>query len=234
VHHRGNRVLPEGSHAVGGVGDGARPGEDVGGRSDDAAADLFGRHVGGCADDRARQGAAGVQGAGDAEVDDAGSVHAHDDVAGLEVAVDDPGFVDRGQSGHRRDREPLQSGALRRPAGRDHFGKCGAVDEFADDVLPVTVRVGGQHAGRTERGDPFGMCQFRGESRAGLGVAAESCVQHLDRDRFAVRALAPVHHTLTALSEQADDAVRADLLGITCTKWLQTVQFILHRHAGPR
>ncbi|PPS68938.1 hypothetical protein BZZ08_07356 [Streptomyces sp. MH60] len=88
----------EGQPARGGVGKDRAEAEDVARGRDTVAAHLLGRHEAGRTDERAGTGESAVghrlQGAGDAEVDDAGAVDGDQDVGRLEVAVDDPGGVD--------------------------------------------------------------------------------------------------------------------------------------------
>lgn len=80
------------------VGEDRAEAEHVAGRGDPVAAHLLGGHEAGRAHEGARSREAavrhGLQGAGDAEVDDAGPVDRHQDVRRLQVAVDEARGVD--------------------------------------------------------------------------------------------------------------------------------------------
>ncbi|WUE02897.1 hypothetical protein OHA25_37030 [Nonomuraea sp. NBC_00507] len=102
-HHRGGMVAGEGpvpgcrEHHRGG------PGEHVRGRAGRLVGQLLGGQVGQGADSHGA-GREALGQAGDAEIDDYRPDRPHDHIAGLEIAVDDPGPVDgiqRGQRGHR-------------------------------------------------------------------------------------------------------------------------------------
>ncbi len=119
--HRGKLVRVK--RPVPGRGEHQHPaeGEEVTARRDLLAAQLLGCHVAVRADERVhRRQRAGVRGPGDAEVDDPRPVGAEDDVAGLEVPVDEPAGVNGGQPlGQRRRRArapgPGRAGRSGRP-----------------------------------------------------------------------------------------------------------------------
>src|SRR5690606_36457522 len=116
------------------VGDGRAPGEDVGGGAHRLAGELLRGHVGRCADDGAGRGQGGVQGAGHAEVDDAGAVRADQDVAWFEVAVHDARLMDGGEGGRRSDDMGVQRWASLRAVPLAELTEGRAVNELGYDV----------------------------------------------------------------------------------------------------
>jgi hypothetical protein len=164
-------------------------------------------------DELAGQRGVGVQCAGDAEVDDAGAVGAHQDVLRLEVAVHDAGAVDGGERGHRADRQPVQVGAGPGALAGHELAQRRAGDVLADDVGPVAVHVGRQHLGRAEAGDTLEERELADEAGAGVGAGQHRGVQELDRD-LVVPGPAEVHHALAAGAQPGGDLVPAQPSGI--------------------
>src|SRR5690606_20333933 len=175
-------AFAEGAAAGGGEGEDAAEGEHVRGRADLFGAGLFGGHVCGGAQHGGGPGVAGgVQGAGDAEVDEAGAVGGQDDVAGFEVAVDQAAGVDRGQSlgqpgaqyHHRLDREGAVVG---------HGGlQAGAGDVGGGQPRWIGLGVGVHHRGRVEAPYSAGGFDFGGETSPELRIVGEFGAHHLHR-----------------------------------------------------
>ena len=105
--------------AGGGVGHDRAPRPDVAGGADRVAGEALGRHPRRRAHPGARpRDRLGAVVPGDAEVDDAGPVGTEHDVAGVEVAVHDPGTVDRHQRlGQRGAQHPQGAGGQRAVPG---------------------------------------------------------------------------------------------------------------------
>ncbi len=149
-HQRGHRRVgvTERRPAGGREGQHRAEAEDVAGRREHLAAALLGRHEPGRPHGRAgpRQAVtAALQGAGDAEVDDARPVDGDHHIGRLEVAVHEPGGVDVPQRPHQAVPQDAQ-GAFRQPAVR-----------LGDDLVQRGSR-------DIPRGHP---------GRLGLGVAAQ-------------------------------------------------------------
>ena len=156
--------------------------------------------------------------AGDAEVDDLDlAVAADQDVAGLDVAMDEAARVRRGERAGDRRGDPGGLPRRERTAPAQDRGEVLAVDELHDDVragrvLPVVVRRDdvrvGQRRGRlgllAEAGREVRVAQVLGSQELHGHVAAELRVHGAEDGRHA------------ALSEQLDQSVataedRADL-----------------------
>ncbi len=94
IHQRHRCALTEGA-ATGGGDQNGTEGEDIGSPVDGTAHCLLGREEAGSAEDRAGHGDAGaLDRSRDTEVQNPGSVIGHDDVARLEVAMDETAGVD--------------------------------------------------------------------------------------------------------------------------------------------
>jgi hypothetical protein len=89
----------------------------------------------------------------DAEVDHPRAVRGEQHVAGLEVAVHDPGPVDGGERGDRGHGEPVQGRARPHALGPDHVLERRPVDVLADDVRRVVVEGDVEDGGGAELGD---------------------------------------------------------------------------------
>src|SRR5690606_15756653 len=133
-------------------------------------------------------GGAGVDEAGDAEVDDPRPAGGHEHVGRFEVAVHDAGPVDGGERGRGGDREPHQGGAAQGRDGRERR----AVDVLAGHVRRVVAEVGGDDAGGAEVGDLLGGGQLAFER------AVEVAGERLDGHALAAGPVAVVDDALAA------------------------------------
>lgn len=123
VHHDGDGVLAERGLPGGGEDHRDTPGEHVGRGRHLGGPQLLGGEVGRRPHRRPGRGRPRrVQRPGDAEVDHHGALGAHQHVGGFEVAVQDPGSVDRRQGGGRTDGETFE----RRAAPRSSCRPAGA------------------------------------------------------------------------------------------------------------
>ena len=166
-------------------------GPEVGGGRGRLALQPLGRQVGGRAQQLAGDGEVrplpwpvGDDALGDAEVGDLGRpVVGDEDVAGLDVPVDDARVVGRGQ-GRRARRRPRRGASPVDGAGGDAVGQRLAREPLHDDVGHAVVLAG------VEDGDRVGMGQAGGGPCLGLEPGADvvarrtsSGRRNLDRDR---------------------------------------------------
>jgi hypothetical protein len=156
------------------------------------AAHLLGRHEAGGADGGAGAGEAlarhGLQGAGDAEVDDARAVDGDQDVGGLEVTVDQARAVDGGQR-------------LGEAAGEQHHGAFRhrpvvAADDLVEggpgDVAGGDPRGGGCGVGVEHGRGPLPADALRGGDLGGEAAPEVGLLRQLADDRLHGDGPAPV------------------------------------------
>ncbi len=180
----------EGQGAGGGVGDDGTEAEDVAGGRDAVAAHLLGRHEAGRADQRAGAGESAVghrlQGACDAEVDDAGAVDGDEDVGRLEVAVDDPGGVDVlegvGEPGRQGPHRAFRQGAV---VVADDLLEAGPGHVPGGDPGHGGLGVGVQHGRRPVAADPPGGLHLLAEPLPELLLGGQFLPDQLHGDRAA-------------------------------------------------
>ncbi|CAM5240293.1 hypothetical protein SGLAM104S_03248 [Streptomyces glaucescens] len=149
----------EGQGAGGGVGEDGAEAEDVAGGGDAVTAHLLGCHETGRADEGAGAGEPavgdGLQGAGDAEVDDAGAVDGQQDVGRLQVAVDDPRRVDVLQGVGEPGGEDAHRALGQRPVVvADDLLEAGSGDVPGGDPGHGGLGVGVEHGCRPVTTDP--------------------------------------------------------------------------------
>ena len=118
---------------------------------------------------------------GDAEVDDDRVVVEHEDVAGLEVAVDDVDVVDGAQGLGQATREGEQALRTEGAVLPDALLEAGSGDVAGDDVGLLGLEVGVE-----DRGDPLGAHPRQGvdlasQSRSRVLVVGHVGAQDLDR-----------------------------------------------------
>nr|WP_248958812.1 hypothetical protein [Sphaerisporangium perillae] len=145
----------------------------------------------------------GVQRLGDTEVDHPWPVRAEQDVAGVELAVCDPGLVDGDERGHGADREPVQRRAPQRALVLDGLLEGRPVDVLADHVRPVAREAGLDDLRRAEGGHLPEFVDL-GEEPFGAGQAG---VQQFDRDVLFTRLLCQINGAFVAFAESADDVI---------------------------
>ncbi len=211
VEHGLHGAGAEGQPAGGGVGEEAAEGEDVAGRFGGTALGLLGRDEAGGAEDGVCGGQGGVfAAAGDAEVDEAGPVHAEEHVAGFDVAVDEALRVHHLKGFGQGLAEDPYGAQRERSVGGDGLGQGGAGDEGGGQPRFAGVGVGA--------GDPYGP---RGVDLGGdLGLAAETGPEvglfgvfgadDLDGGERSVVGAAEVDDAHTAGAEPPEEAVAAD------------------------
>jgi hypothetical protein len=213
VHDGGHGIGVEGRPAGGGEDHRHPPREDVDGAGRPLAGELLGGHVRRGSDepagDRGR-----VDETGDAEIDDARAVRAKQHVGRLEVAMDHPGPVYRGQGGSRTHREALQITSGQRTTGINAFLKRRPVDELADDEAPIAFRRRLDDAGGDKGLHLVHSVEFAAQPLQDRGVDAGP--QHFDGDPLFVRAgSAPkVDDALAALAEPGEKLKTAQGQGI--------------------
>jgi len=168
-------AVAEGAAAGGGERDQAAPGEDVGGRSRARPGELLWGHEAGRADEHAGAGEPGrVQRLSDAEVDDTRPSGGQQDVGGLEVAVDDPGGVDRIDGLGDPNGQGVEGRPGQRPGGADGAVESGALDVVRDQVGAGGFDVGVEDAGGERAGDLGGGVDLAVEAAAEVGSPARS------------------------------------------------------------
>ena len=190
-------------------------GEEVAAAGDFLAAELLGCHVAVGADERVdRRQRAGIGGPGDAEVDDARPVGAEDDVAGLEVPVDEPAGVNGGEPLGQGRAELAHLGLVQRAVLADRLRQRRPGDVGGDHPRRVGVRIGVHHRGRVEAPHLPGGRDLAREPAAELGVVGVFGADELDRYLPAAGGRAEEHLRHAARAEPAEQPVTADKLGI--------------------
>ena len=194
------------------LGQHAAHGEEVAPAVDRQAQHLLGRHVLRSSDDRTRRGR--FADPGDAEVHDLGVAALHDeDVAGLDVAVDDSGPVGLRETIEHLDNEgDLAAQAEVRLLAKEVI-QVPALQEFHDDVRRA-VRVIPEIEDRHHVGmhHPGGGTGLPLEAQPVLGHFCEVREHHLQRNvalEVSIGGLVDRAHSPAA--EQGHDAVLADL-----------------------
>lgn len=202
----------EGEPSGGGeVGDEAER-EDVTGLGDLLPPDVLGCHVGRRSGAHTRGGDGGdVHGAGDAEVDDLGSVGGEDDVGRFQVAVDHSGGVDGLQrlGDPRRQHEDLVGG--QRPPFTDSLleGRPGGVGRGEPGFPGVQVRRDDGHG--VEPLNTPGRRDLQREPLAEFRVRGVRTVNDLDGHGTSGGRAPQVHAAHAALTQQPLQPVRTYL-----------------------
>ena len=147
---------------------------------------LFGAHVGGRADHEPglRVARTAVEALGDAEVHQQRSPRTgvEHDVVGLDVAVDEPGFVRVLQRGKDSERQRHGARDGHRPLALEHRGERFAVHEghrVVHEALSLADKMDGQDVGMVERGN---RASLLAEPRQRALGPDEVGPQHLDRE----------------------------------------------------
>ncbi|ESU51152.1 hypothetical protein P376_0875 [Streptomyces sp. HCCB10043] len=204
----------------GGVDEDRAEAEQVAGRGEFEAPDLFRRHEAGRADQHAGAGqetvaADAVQCPRDAEVDDAGAVDRHQHVRRLEVAVDQARLV----HGPEGEGEAVGQGADRVLGQRpevlaDHGGQVRARNVLRRHPGRRRLGVGVEHSGSPVPADPPGGGDLAGEAPAEFGVLGVLGLHDLHRDRAAEIGPPQIDQAHSALAEPGDQTVGADVCGV--------------------
>ena len=147
---------------------------------------------------------------GDAEVDEHRVAVDDEDVAGLDVAVDDAGGVDDVERLGDAAGEPVQLGRRQGPPLGDVL-----VERRAGHVARHDVGVGAVDVGVDDGRDPRAADAAQGVDLAaqpgpGVGVVGDVLAEHLDRHGATVPVEREVHHPHAALAERLHEAVRAE------------------------
>ncbi len=214
VHHL---VVPGRGRAVAEGGAARRLGEDHSesehvdrGGDRTAAGELLGCQEARRADLQAglRQGRA-VQGAGDAEVDDARPVLRDDDVRRLQIPVDDPRPVDRFQCLGQAGRQHGERVRRQCSDAREYRLQGGSGHEGRHQPGRIPVRVGVDHRRGVEATDPPCRRDLVGEPAPEPGLGAQFGAYDLDGDRTAGLRAAQVDHPHATLAEPSHQPVAA-------------------------
>ncbi|WSG11426.1 hypothetical protein OIE66_22480 [Nonomuraea sp. NBC_01738] len=176
------------------VGDQGAPGEHVARRAGAPLEDLLGRDPPRCAHDHAGVGVprVDVRRAGQPEVDHPGPGQREHDVGRLEVAVDQPGGVDRGQRRRHPDGRRVQHRRLQRPVLDQVVFQRDAVDVLGDQIEDAVVLAVVEHPGRAERRDLARVGHLFVKARPIDLVGGEVTADGLERHPRAVGALGQV------------------------------------------
>ncbi|CAM5616201.1 putative protein OS=Streptomyces antimycoticus OX=68175 GN=SSPO_048670 PE=4 SV=1 [Streptomyces antimycoticus] len=202
----------------GGEGEHRAQAEDIARGGDRLAAHLLGRHETGRADDRAghrqiaaRGGAHGVQGARDAEVDNARTVDGDEDVGRLEIAVDQPGAVDVAQrEGQSVRQDPQRALGQRTEVLGDDAVQGRTADVAGGHPGHLGVGVGVEHGGGPLAADPCGRLHLPLEAAAEVGLSCEFGLYELHRYGAAAGGAGEIDPAHSALAELAEQPVLAD------------------------
>ncbi len=220
VHHtigdHVRRAVTERSATAGREGHDPAPGEHVRGRAHAVAHVLFGCHVTAGSQHHAgrRQPGGRLQRPGDPEIDHPGAHPGQQDVARLEITVDEPHPVDRGQRGGHRDRELVELGLAQRTAGADRLVQRGAVDVLGHQVRRLRGDVDVENLRGAEPGHPAGVLTLVAEAEQELLVPGVAGGHDLHRDQSTVGRLPEMDHAHAALAQAAQHPVPADVLRI--------------------
>src|SRR5262249_36159206 len=174
------------------------------------AQELFGGEPARGAEDHAGEFGGGVEGAGDAEVDDARPGDRQDDVGRLEVAVDQASGVDGRQRGCDADGEALRRAGRQGTLAGDVGAQGRAVDVLGGQVGPVAVHAVAENGGGAKGRHAAGVVHLRLEPAAEGRVLGEFGPDQLDGGQVPVGASAEVDRAHAALAELAEDRVRAN------------------------
>ena len=165
----------------------------------------------GRADHHARPGhGRGVQGLGDAEVDDLRAGVGEDDVGGLEVPVHDAGRVDHGQRLGQPGGQAVEHVGAEQPVAVDVLGQRRALGVLGDHERLRRLGVGLDHPDRADALDPHQRGHLAAETAPEIRVIGQFRAQHLDRHLAAVPADAEVHHAHAARAQPGGQPVMAD------------------------
>ncbi len=213
----------EGEGAGGRVGEDRAEAEDVGGRRDPVAAHLLGGHEPRRADHGAGPGqgglGGGLQGAGDAEVDDARAVDGEQDVGGLEVAVDEARRVDVLQRVGEAGAQDADGALGQRSVVRgDHRLERGARDVPGGQPRHLGLGVGVEHGGRPGAADPPRRRDLLAEPVAELGPFGQLTPDQFHRDGAPPFGARQIDLSHAARAEAGLEAVRPYLLRVPRTE----------------
>ncbi len=153
----------------------------------------------------------GVQGTGDAEVDDLGAEPGQQNVGRFEVAVHDAGPMDGHQGGRHAHRELVQLRRAQWAASRHRLGERRTVDELGDQVRLLGVDVNVEDRGGAEPGHPAGVVGLLLQPRPELGETGKIRPDQLDGHLPAGRVHPQVDRAHAARPEPAQQPVGADL-----------------------
>lgn len=208
------RTGTEGRDACGGEGEHGPEGEHIAGGREFTPLDCSGDMKPGEPADLALGREHGsVHGPADAEVDDSGAVEGEQDVGRLEVAVDEPGTVDRGQRLGQAAAEHAQGGLGHGPVGVQGVGEGGAGDVRGGQpgLGPLGVGVDDRRGEGT--GDRTGGVHLGLEAAAEIGVGGQFGTYDLDGHRTATARCGEVDEAHAARAEFPDHPVGADVRG---------------------
>jgi hypothetical protein len=164
---------------------------------------------------RTRNAGGRIRVAGQTEVDDLHAAPGQQNVAGLEVAVDDAGAVDRGQRRGHADAERVQPGARKRAGLADDLGQGRPIDVFDYQVRRIVVGIGVEDLGGAERRDVLGPLDLAPEAQPELLAVEQMVADDFERDLGVVRRLCEVDGAHPALAKAAEQPVAGDLLWLT-------------------
>ena len=196
-----------------GIRDRGGPAPPVGGVGDGGTLDELGREVAGRAHDEPADGVAHVVlQVRDAEVDEDRVAVLDEDVARLDVAVDDAARVDGADRLGDAAGEAEQVGRGQRAVVLDDLVEGRAGHVAGHDVGAGRHDVGVDDARDPRVADAREGVDLTGQALPGVGVVRDVGAQHLDRDGAAARVEGEVDDAHAALADLLDEAVRADPL----------------------
>ena len=215
IHDRHRRPPAERRATGGGEGDGRRPGVHVGGRRGVLAVqDLRGQVAGG-AEQPAGVGQPGIVGdARQAEVDEDRRAALHQDVGGLDVAVQDADPVHRGEALGEAGGEPQQVVVRDHALVRDVVVQREPRDVAGRDVRHRRPGVRIDDLGHPPAPDPRQRAHLAGQPTARLVVAHDVLAQHLERDPVATGTAREVDDAHPALADLGQQRVVAHAGGL--------------------
>ena len=175
------------------------------------ALDLLGGHEVRRADDLAGDGEPRrVDRPRDPEVDHSGPAGGEEHVGGLQVAVDEPGRVDRRQRLGEPAGQVEQRVLRHRPVGEHGLAQRRPFDELRGEPRRLAVRVGVEHARGEQAHDRRGRGDLPPEPLPEAGVVGEVVADHLDGRAAPVRGGRGVHPSHAPDAQPPDDAEATD------------------------
>jgi hypothetical protein len=151
----------------------------------------------------------------DAEVDEHGVAVQEQNVGGLDVAVHDPGRVDRRQGLREHDADAGDVRDVERPLGAHPVLQRAARDEPGGQIRAVALEICGEDLGDVRRPDPAQRLDLAPQPGACLRVRAHVVAQDLERDRPALLVQGEVDDAHAAFPDPVHEPVRAEERGVT-------------------
>lgn len=195
----------------------APQGEDIARRAHPLRPRLLGREETGGADHHVVRGQLGLVGrrrAGDAEVDQARSVEGEQDVARLDIPVDQTRPVHGGQGSRQYLAQHPYRTVRQRAAGRDRLLQGRSGHERGGQPGRGRLRVGAHHPHHPGAVDLSGDGRLTAEASPELGLVGVLGLDHLHRGQVAGPGASQIDDAHAAGSQTTQEAVAAEAGGV--------------------